>query len=83
MQYTMSTELKTLKGSLELPKRNGNMTSDYKKVDVLLTRFWGGSKRNISLQITFLNEQGDYSHVQLDNENVKILIEELNNNFNK
>lgn len=83
MQYTMSTELKTLKGSLELPERGGSMTSKYKKVDVSLTRFWGGSERNMSLQITFLNEQEDYSHVQLDNENVKLLIEELNNNFNE
>ena len=77
----MSTELKTLKGKIELPKRDGTMTPDYKEVDVSLTRFWGGAKRKLSLQITFLNEQEDYSHIQLDNENVKLLFEELNNNF--
>ena len=77
----MSTELKTLKGKIEIPKRNGTMTSDYKEVDVSLTRFWGGTERKVSLQITFLNEQGNYSHIQLDNENVKLLFEELNNNF--
>ena len=57
------------------------MTSDYKKVDVSLTRFWGGTERKVSLQITFLNEQGNYSHIQLDNENVKLLFEELKENF--
>ena len=35
----MSTELKTLKGKIEIPKRNGTMTSDYKEVDISLTRF--------------------------------------------
>lgn len=79
----MSTELKTLKGKIEIPKRNGTMTSDYKEVDISLTRFWGGAKRGTSLQITFLNENGNYSHVQLNNENVKQLIEELNLYFNE
>lgn len=77
----MSTELKTLKGKIEIPKRDGTMTSDYKEVDVSLTRFWGGPERKLSLQITFLNEQDDYSHIQLDNENVKLLFEELKENF--
>ena len=77
----MATELKTLKGKIEIPKRDGTMTSDYKKVDVSLTRFWGGAERKVSLQITFLNEQGNYSHIQLDNENVKLLFEELKENF--
>lgn len=75
----MSTELKTLKGKIEIP--NETMTSDYKEVDVSLTRFWGGTERKESLQITFLNEQGNYSHVQLDNENVKLLFKELKENF--
>lgn len=76
----MSTELKTLKGKIEIPNRNETMTSDYKEVDVSLTRFWGGTERKLSLQITFLNEQGNYSHIQLDNENVKLLFEELKEN---
>lgn len=77
----MSTELKTLKGKIEIPNRNGIMTPDYKEVDVSLTRFWGGPERKLSLQITFSNEQGNYSHIQLDNENVKLLFEELKENF--
>ena len=77
----MSTELKTLKGKIEIPNRNETMTPDYKEVDVSLTRFWGGTERKLSLQITFLNEQGNYSHIQLDNENVKLLFEELKENF--
>lgn len=79
----MATELKTLKGKIEIPLKNGTMTSDYKNVDVSLTRFWGGEERGVSLQITFLNENGNYSHVQLNNENVKQLIEELNLYFNE
>ena len=79
----MATELKTLKGKIEIPLKNGIMTSDYKDVDVLLTRFWGGKERGVSLQITFLNENENYSHVQLNNENVKQLIEELNLYFNE
>lgn len=75
----MSTELKTLKGKIEIP--NETMTSDYKEVDVSLTRFWGGTERKESLQITFLNEQGNYSHIQLDNENVKLLFKEIKKNF--
>lgn len=77
----MSTELKTLKGKIEIPIKDGTMTSDYKEVDVSLTRFWGGTERGTSLQITFLNENDDYSHIQLDNENVKLLFEELKEHF--
>ena len=73
----MSTELKTLKGKLEIPEKNGTMISNYKEVDVSLTCFWGGIERGTSLQITFLNENGDYSHIQLDNENIKLLFKEL------
>ena len=40
----MATELKTLKGKIEIPLKNGTMTSDYKDVDVSLTRFWGGEE---------------------------------------
>ena len=77
----MSTELKILKGKIEIPKKNGTMTSDYKEIDVSLTRFWGGTKRGTSLQITFLNENENYSHIQLDSENVKLLFEELKEHF--
>ena len=79
----MATKLKSLKGNIEIPKKDGTMTSNYKEVEVFLTRFWGGIKRETSLQITFLNEQGNYSHVQLDKENVKLLINELNVHFNE
>lgn len=77
----MSTELKTLKGKIEIPRKDGSMISDYKEVDVSLTRFWGGTERGTSLQITFLNDQGNYSHVQLDNENVKLLFEKIKEYF--
>lgn len=77
----MSTELKTLKGKIEIPRKDGSMISDYKEVDVSLTRFWGGTERGTSLQITFLNENEDHFHIQLDSENVKLLFEELKEHF--
>lgn len=79
----MSTELKKLKGKVEISRLDGSMTSDYKRVDVSLNMFWGGSKRGKSLQITFLNENNEHSHVQLNNRNVKKLIKELTNNFSE
>lgn len=57
------------------------MVSNYKDTEVSLNSFFGGVHRGKSLQITFLNEEGNFSHVQLDNESVKILLEELKQSF--
>jgi hypothetical protein len=83
MQNKMSTELKTLKAKLEVPKKDGSMSSNYKDVDVQLNRFWGGEKRGVSLQFTFLGEDDNYHHFQLDKENVLLLLSELKENFNE
>ena len=76
----MSTELKTLKAKIEVPDY-AHKDSAYKDTEVLLNSFPGGLVRGHSLQITFLNEKGEYSHIQLDNENVRELIRVLTETY--
>ena len=76
----MSTELRSLKGKIEIPNTQ-SMNSDYKETELFLNRFWGGTYRGTCLQITFLNEEGNYSHVQIDSENIEELKEILNTAF--
>lgn len=76
----MSTQLGNLQVKIEIPNRK-KQTSDYIDTDVLLNRFYGGTKRGTSLQITFENETGDTSHIQLDNKNVHQLIKTLTEGF--
>ncbi len=76
----MSTELKTLKAKIEVPDY-ANRNSAYKDTEVLLNSFSGGTVRGHSLQITFLNEKDEYSHIQLDNENVHQLIKVLTETY--
>lgn len=76
----MSTELKTLQGKIEVPNLD-DRTSEYNDTNVFVTSFYGGKDRGQSLQITFLDESGNYTHVQLDNENVKALVKELKYTF--
>lgn len=76
----MSTTLNNLSGLIEKPI-SVQEKSEYKETDVNLTVFYGGKNRGKSLQLGFVNELGDYSHIQLDNENVKLLIKQLVENF--
>ena len=71
----MSTELKSLIGNIELPL-------DYEQIEVSLSRFYGGSIRGTSLQVSFKNEKGESQHFQLSNENVKLLHQQLEEHFN-
>lgn len=77
----MSTSLGSVYAKIEIPKLDGSMTSDYKDTEVFLNRFYGGVKRGKSLQITFLNEKGDHSDIQLDSANIKVLKTILNAEF--
>lgn len=63
----MSTELETLKGIK-------NLSLEVK--ELYITRFYGGTKRGASLQITLGND-----YIQLDNETVKRLIKILREEF--
>lgn len=67
----MSTELATLKGRIEV-LISDSKTPNYRDTDVLLTRFAGGLG-GPCLQITFLNEREEYSHVQLTPDNIRRL----------
>ena len=80
----MSTQIKTLKGSIEIKVEEAETISIKhlnRKID--LSSFYGGIERGKSLQIGFKNEFGHYVFIQLDNKNVLELLKELNNNFNQ
>lgn len=76
----MSTTFKSISAKIEIsdPKKR---ESNYKETEVNLTSFFGGVKRGHSLQIGFVNEQNQYSHIQLDNENIQKLKNLLNHEF--
>lgn len=76
----MSTELKTLKGKIEVPDLS-KRKSAYKSTELHLNRFYGGQNRGTSLQIGFYNENGIYNHIQLDCQTVLELRDILNESF--
>ena len=76
----MSTELKTLKGKIEIPD-SPKMESTYKSTELYLTSFYGGQERGTSLQIGFYNDLGNYNHIQLDHETIIELRNILNEEF--
>jgi hypothetical protein len=76
----MSIELGKLKGKIEIPVP-GKMKVTYMDTEVSINRFWGGTERGASLQLTFENELHTFSHVQLSECEVKILKNILNENF--
>jgi hypothetical protein len=78
----MSTELKSITAKIEIPSDiYGTRESCYIETEVSLTRFYGGTDRSTSLQLTFSDENGEYKHIQLDSENIKELKEILNSKF--
>lgn len=76
----MSTKLTQLLGKIEIPNIK-TQSPDYKDVEVHINSFWGGEKRGKSLQLGFHNADGEYQHIQLDNENVRKLCIELQEHF--
>lgn len=72
----MSTELKSIFGKIEIPDKV-RLKSSYVSREVNLTSFYGGKERGHSLQISFLNANNESCFIQLDNENVKELINTL------
>lgn len=69
----MSTELSTLKGKIQDIDKSTRDLPIYVDTEINLTRFYGGVDRGTSLQIGFITLEGNYSYVQLDNENLKEL----------
>jgi hypothetical protein len=72
----MSTELDLIKATIEISKSK-SQHSDYVSTDVHITRFYGGKDRGTSVQLTFQNELGRMEHIQIDQENIRKLIQEL------
>lgn len=71
----MSTELKSLKGQFHSKK-----TNEMENTELSLTRFSGG-KEGMKVQLT-MREQGDFfTHITLNKEQIKVLISELQENF--
>jgi len=73
----MSTELKSLKGQFHSQK-----TNEMENTEMSLTRFSGG-KEGMKLQLTMRTEdQGQFfTHITLNKEQIKLLIQELQENF--
>lgn len=72
----MSTELKEIRG---LKEDEGNpiwgldaIIPDYIHVKMYITRFYGGTKREVSIQLSLADD-----YIQLDNSTVKELIKTL------
>ena len=70
----MSVLLKSLKGKRELLSPDKKVK--YEDTHIQFMSFYGGNKRGKSLQISL-----DKDHIQLDNENARILRTLLNEHF--
>lgn len=75
----MSTKIKTIKGRYE-ESTNGDFTSNYETSKLHINRFYGGKKNGRMLQLTI--NQPNVGYIQLTQDQVKDLIETLQNSFN-
>ena len=73
----MSTELKSIKGKFHSQK-----TNKMEETNLSLTRFSGG-KEGMKLQLTMRTEDQDqfFTHISFNKEQIKVLIKELQENF--
>jgi len=73
----MSTELKSITGKFHSQK-----TSKMEETNLSLTRFSGG-KEGMKLQLTMRTEDQDqfFTHITFNKEQIKLLIQELQQNF--
>jgi len=72
----MSTELKSIKGQFFNTKNEGELED----IDMSLTRFSGG-KEGMKVQLTLKSQDRFFTHIALNKEQIKVLISELENNF--
>ena len=75
----MSTQIITLEGKKEIPMGN---RSEYVDKEIHLTRFYGGTERGASLQITIAGH-ANTDYIQLDNATTKELIKALLDAFSE
>tara|TARA_R110000851_G_scaffold212525_1_gene365165 strand:+ start:133 stop:354 length:222 start_codon:yes stop_codon:yes gene_type:complete len=71
----MSTELKSLKGKFWNQK-----TLQMDSTEMSLTRFSGGEE-GLKLQLTMRQQDDFFTHITLNKEEIRTLIEELQENF--
>ena len=73
----MSTELKSITG-----KFHSRKTSKMEETNLSLTRFSGG-KEGMKLQLTMRTEDQDqfFTHITFNKEQIQLLIQELQQNF--
>ena len=73
----MSTELKSIKGQF-----HSERTSKMEETKMSLTRFSGG-KEGMKVQLTLRTEDQSqfFTHIALNKEQIKVLIKELQENF--
>jgi len=73
----MSTELKSLKGQF-----HNESTDTMENTEMSLTRFSGGNEgMKVQLTLSTNNQSKFFTHITLNNEEIKTLIKELQNNF--
>ncbi len=74
----MATELKTIKG-----KFHNEKTNEMETTNMRLTRFWGGDE-GVKLDLSLKEQQGrfGFTHITLTREELKILVNEIKENFN-
>tara|TARA_Y100001938_G_scaffold118785_1_gene164358 strand:+ start:86 stop:307 length:222 start_codon:yes stop_codon:yes gene_type:complete len=72
----MATELKTIKGKFQNEK-----TNEMETTKMTLVRFWGGDE-GTKLQLTLETTGQLFTHITLTREELKILVNEIKDNFN-
>lgn len=74
----MATELKKIKGTFQ-----SETTNKMKDIELSLSSFWGGEEgQKLALNISNFDQNLHFSHITLNKEQIKELIEELKNKFN-
>ena len=71
----MSTELQSLKGQF-----HNQRTGEMENTEMSLTRFSGG-KEGMKLQLTMSQQNDFFTHIALNQTEIKKLIKELQENF--
>jgi hypothetical protein len=71
----MATELKTIRGQFQSQK-----TNEMENTKIFLTKFSGGIE-GTKVQLTMSNQGEFFTHINLNKEEIKNLIKELQENF--
>tara|TARA_R100000655_G_scaffold105681_1_gene154128 strand:- start:633 stop:860 length:228 start_codon:yes stop_codon:yes gene_type:complete len=74
----MATDLKTIKG-----KFHNQKTNEMETTKMTLVSFWGGDE-GVKLQLKLKEQKGycGFTHIDLTREELKILVNEIKENFN-